>query len=53
MDKLKKACEIFAKEYGVAVLKGDEDTSVIRWLGAGALTEEQKQGLAKIYDSLK
>lgn len=53
MDRLQKACQIFAKKYGVAVLKNEEDTSVVRWLGAGALTEEQKQGLAEIYDNLK
>lgn len=53
MNKLKEACKIFAKEYGVAVLEGDEDTSILRWLGAGALTEEQKQGFARIYDNLR
>lgn len=52
MSKLQKACKLFAKKYGVAVLEDHEDTSIIRWLGAGALTEEQKQGLARIYDSL-
>ena len=52
MSKLQKACKLFAKEYGVAVLKNHEDTSIIRWLGAGALTDEQKQGFARIYDSL-
>lgn len=52
MNKLQKACKIFAKEYGVAVLEGEEDTTVMRWLGAGALTDEQKQGFARIYDSL-
>lgn len=52
MSKLRKACKLFAKEYGIAVLEGDEDTSIMRWLGAGALTEEQKQGFARIYDSL-
>lgn len=52
MNKLQKACKIFAKEYGVAVLEGKEDTTVMRWLGAGALTDEQKQGFARIYDSL-
>lgn len=52
MNKLQKACKLFAKEYGVAVLEGHEDTSIIRWLGAGALTEEQKQGFARIYDNL-
>lgn len=52
MSKLQKACKLFAKEYGVAVLEGHEDTTIIRWLGAGALSEEQKQGFARIYDSL-
>lgn len=52
MNKLQKACKIFAKEYGVAALEGCEDTSIIRWLGAGALTEKQKQGFVRIYDSL-
>lgn len=53
MNRLQKACQIFAEKYGVAVLENDEDISIVRWLGAGALTEEQKQGLAEIYDSLK
>lgn len=51
-DKLKEACRLFAEKYGVAVLEDEEDTSIIRWLGAGALTEEQKQGLTKIYNEL-
>ena len=53
MDRVKEACKIFAKEYGVAVLENYEDTSIIRWLASGALTEEQKQGFARIYESLK
>lgn len=52
MTKLQKACKIFAKEYGIAILDGQEDVSIIRWLGAGALTDEQKQGFTRIYDSL-
>ena len=51
-DKFKQACKIFASKYGVATLKGEEDVSIIRWIGAGALTDEQKQKLADIYDNL-
>ena len=52
MSKLRQACEIFAKRYGVAVLEGHEDVSIMRWLGAGALTDEQKQKLSEIYNNL-
>ena len=51
-SKLKTACKIFAKRYGVAVLEDNEDTTIIRWLVAGALTEEQKEALTSIYNSL-
>lgn len=50
--KLKTACKIFAKKYGVAVLEGEEDTTIVRWLGSGSLTEEQKQALTAIYNEL-
>lgn len=51
-DKLKTACKIFAEKYGVAVLRGEEDTTVVRWLASGALTEEQKEALTNIYNEL-
>ena len=50
--KLKTACKIFAEKYGVAVLKDNEDTTIIRWLASGALTEEQKKALTAIYNEL-
>lgn len=50
MSRLKQACKEFAKQTGVAVLEGEEDVSIMRWLGAGALTDEQKQLLNKIYE---
>lgn len=46
------ACKEFARQTGVAVLAGEEDISVIRWLGAGALSEDQKLLLNNIYERI-
>lgn len=50
MNRLQRACKEFAKQTGVAVLECEEDVSIIRWLGAGALTAEQVQLLNDIYE---
>ena len=52
MSRLKQACKEFAKQTGVAVLEGHEDESVVRWLAAGALTDEQQQILNDIYERI-
>lgn len=52
MSRLKQACREFAKQTGVAVLNGEEDVSVVRWLGAGALSDEQKLLLNNIYERI-
>lgn len=49
-DRLKQACAEFAKRTGVAVLEGEEDISVGRWLLAGALTLAQQTLLSDIYE---
>ena len=51
-DKLHKASVIFAKEAGIAVLEGSESESIIRWIGAGALSKEQLNKFSKIYENI-
>lgn len=52
-NTFKQACKIFAKQEGVAVLKGNEDTSITRWIGAGALSQQQLRKLDNIYNQVK
>lgn len=52
MNRLRLACKKFARQTGVAVLAGEEDVSVMRWLGAGALSKEQKLLLNNIYERI-
>ena len=49
-DKLHRACIIYAKEAGIAVLDGFEAESMINWIGAGALSKEQLIRLSQIYE---
>ena len=51
--RLREASRRFAEEEGIAVLKGEEDTSIVRWLGSGSLTENQIKRFSEIYESMK